>query len=183
MAERFADDEVGADDLVAVRRIAVDGGLRASRAAGLSVLTYASSAVERTATQDFDPVVDSTHVSRKVAEALAFSEVGVPDQNLREWTERLRQISADAEVDHPHILRCIFGNPFRPSTIQPHLISDTIQKVAIGIYEQRSFDQLAILADALEECGVTDREALAHCRSGGPHARGCHVLDLILGKA
>jgi hypothetical protein len=59
MAERFADDDIGEDDLVAVRRITVEGALRASRAAGLSVLTYASSAVERTATRDFDPVVDS----------------------------------------------------------------------------------------------------------------------------
>ena len=27
-----------------------------------------------------------------------------------------------------------------------------------------------------------DEAALAHCRSEGPHVRGCWVIDLILGK-
>jgi hypothetical protein len=43
--------------------------------------------------------------------------------------------------------------------------------------------RLLVLSDALEAAGVTDAELLAHLRSTGPHYRGCHVLDAVLGKA
>jgi hypothetical protein len=55
-------------------------------------------------------------------------------------------------------------------------------KVGESIYADRAFDRLPILADALEEAGCTDADILAHCRGPGPHARGCWVVDLILGK-
>lgn len=42
--------------------------------------------------------------------------------------------------------------------------------------------RLAVLADALEEAGCTDEVILRHLRGPGPHVRGCHVLDLLLGK-
>jgi hypothetical protein len=42
--------------------------------------------------------------------------------------------------------------------------------------------RLAVLADALEDAGCTDAEILSHCRSPGPHVRGCWVVDEILGK-
>jgi hypothetical protein len=56
------------------------------------------------------------------------------------------------------------------------------RKLAQAIYEERAFDRLAILADALEEAGCTDAEVLAHCRGGGEHVLGCWVVDCILGK-
>ena len=49
------------------------------------------------------------------------------------------------------------------------------------IYEERSFDQMPDLADALEGAGCTNDEILAHCRMGN-HVRGCWVVDLILGR-
>jgi hypothetical protein len=58
----------------------------------------------------------------------------------------------------------------------------TVVKLAEGIYNDRAFDRLPVLADALEDAGCTEAEILAHCRSGGEHVRGCWVLDLILGK-
>jgi hypothetical protein len=42
---------------------------------------------------------------------------------------------------------------------------------------------LPILADALEEAGIAPRAILDHCRSGGPHVRGCWALDWLLGKS
>jgi hypothetical protein len=81
------------------------------------------------------------------------------------------------------LLRCIIGNPHRPFTITPSLLTGTVVKLAAAIYDQRAFDRMPVLADALEESGLTDADALAHLRDPGPHARGCHVLDLILGKA
>lgn len=41
--------------------------------------------------------------------------------------------------------------------------------------------RLAVLSDALEEAGCEDVGVVAHLRSPGPHVRGCHVLDLVLG--
>jgi hypothetical protein len=54
--------------------------------------------------------------------------------------------------------------------------------LAQAIYEDRAFDRLPVLADALEDAGCTNSDLLGHLRGPGPHARGCWVLDLLLGK-
>jgi hypothetical protein len=59
----------------------------------------------------------------------------------------------------------------------------TLPKLAQVIYDERRFDSLPIIADALEEAGCTHAAILAHCRGPGPHVRGCWVVDLLLGKA
>jgi hypothetical protein len=43
-------------------------------------------------------------------------------------------------------------------------------------------ERLPILADALEDAGCDNGDILSHCRSPGPHVRGCWAVDLILGK-
>lgn len=93
-------------------------------------------------------------------------------------------------VDGPmrsRLLRDIFGPlPFRPVAIAPGWYSwndGTIPKLAEAIYQERVFDSLPVLADALEEAGCTDAEILSHLRGPGPHTRGCWPLDLILGKS
>jgi hypothetical protein len=43
--------------------------------------------------------------------------------------------------------------------------------------------RLGVLADALEEAGCTDPALLGHLRDRGLHVRGCHVVDLLLGKS
>jgi hypothetical protein len=83
------------------------------------------------------------------------------------------------------LLRCIFGNPFRSVCLDPAWLAwndGTIPKLAQAIYDERRFSDLPILADALEEAGCSNPDILAHCRSEGPHVRGCWVVDLILGK-
>jgi hypothetical protein len=32
------------------------------------------------------------------------------------------------------------------------------------------------------DAGCADEQILEHCRSNGPHVRGCWVVDLVLGK-
>jgi hypothetical protein len=54
--------------------------------------------------------------------------------------------------------------------------------LAAAIYEGRRWVDMPVLADALEDAGLTDPGVLGHCREPGPHARGCWVLDLILGR-
>jgi hypothetical protein len=58
----------------------------------------------------------------------------------------------------------------------------TVPKLAASIYEERAFDRLPILADALEEAGCDAAELLTHLRGPGPHVRGCWAVDLVLGK-
>jgi hypothetical protein len=81
-----------------------------------------------------------------------------------------------------HILRDIFGNPFRPVSLDPSWISSTVTSLAQAIYDDHAFDRMPILADALEDAGCTNQDILAHCRGGGEHVRGCWVVDLLLGK-
>jgi hypothetical protein len=81
-----------------------------------------------------------------------------------------------------HLLRDIFGDDIQRSVPASASMTANITSIAQGIYSDRAFDHLPILADALEEAGCTDAEILAHCRSEGPHVRGCWVVDLILGK-
>jgi hypothetical protein len=80
-------------------------------------------------------------------------------------------------------LRDIIGNPFRPATVDASWLmwkERTIVNLARGIYEERAFDNLPILADALEEAGCTNLEIVNHLREPGPHVRGCWVVDLLL---
>jgi hypothetical protein len=81
------------------------------------------------------------------------------------------------------LLRCIVGNPFRPVAFAPNWRTETAVALAAGIYAERAFDRLPILADALEEAGCDHAEVLNHCRGPGPHARGCWVVDGVLGKS
>jgi hypothetical protein len=84
------------------------------------------------------------------------------------------------------ILRDIVGNPFRPTTIARAWLGwhdGCVVKIARWIYEERRFESMPILADALEEAGCDNPDLLQHCRQPGEHVRGCWVLDLLLKKA
>jgi hypothetical protein len=93
----------------------------------------------------------------------------------RTYEDALKEMSA--------LVRDIFGNPFRPVTIDSACRSPNIAALARTIYEGRAFERIPELADALEEAGCHDDDLLGHCRQPGPHARGCWGVDLILGKS
>jgi hypothetical protein len=89
----------------------------------------------------------------------------------------------DAErAAQSHLLRDIFGNPFRPVAFSPAWRTDTVVALARQMYESRDFSAMPILADALQDAGCDNEEVLSHCRGPGPHVRGCWVVDLVLGK-
>jgi hypothetical protein len=92
-------------------------------------------------------------------------------------------LAAESEEERVQaaLLRCIFGNPFRPVTADPSWLTSTVTALARGIYADRAFDRLPILADALQDAGCDHADILGHCRSDGPHAHGCWVVDLLLG--
>jgi hypothetical protein len=76
----------------------------------------------------------------------------------------------------------IFGNPFRPVSFDPAWRTETAVALARQMYESRDFSAMPILADALQDAGCDSDDILLHCRGPGPHARGCWVVDLVLGK-
>jgi hypothetical protein len=89
---------------------------------------------------------------------------------------------------HCQLVREIFGNPFRPASVELAWRAwndDTVTKLACVVYEERAFggDRMNVLADALEEAGCTDAQILTHLRGPGPHGRGCWAVDLVLAKA
>ncbi len=88
------------------------------------------------------------------------------------------------------LLRDLFDNPFRPYSVEPRWITPTVVALARVIYSERSFDLMPILADALQDAGCDDEYILTHCRGHedvsspvqSSHARGCWLIDAILGK-
>jgi hypothetical protein len=88
--------------------------------------------------------------------------------------------------DWDRILRDIFRdlipNPFLPLAWKPEWFTSTVRDLATHIYDARDFGAMPILADALQDAGCDDEQVLAHCRASKPHARGCWVVDAILGK-
>jgi hypothetical protein len=80
------------------------------------------------------------------------------------------------------LIRDIFGNPFRPITLNPSWLTSTVIALVTGIYSEKAFDRMPILADALQDAGCDNEEVLNHCRSEGQHCRGCWCVDLVLGK-
>jgi hypothetical protein len=111
----------------------------------------------------------------EIASRMAANAKAEGDEPLQVLTERWRLLAG--------FLCDIFGNPFRQARVAPAWLSPTTVALAQAIYEDRAFDRLPILADALEDAGCTDQTILDHLRGPGPHTRGCFALDLVLGKS
>jgi hypothetical protein len=100
----------------------------------------------------------------------------------------IRGVEQVAQTD---FLRDIFGPlPFHLVSVDSSWLTPTVTTLATAAYEERAMPsgeldtaRLAILADALEECGCDSRDILTHLRSPGPHVRGCWVVDLLLCKS
>jgi len=104
----------------------------------------------------------------------------IDERRGRDWLARANEA---VEWPGPWLLHCVFGNPFRPVTLDPRSRTADVLGLARGAYEDRAFDRLPLLADALMDAGCDDEQVLAHCRSEGPHVRGCWVVDLVLEQA
>jgi hypothetical protein len=88
-----------------------------------------------------------------------------------------------------HLLREVFGNPFRPATLSTAWQTAEVVRLAQAAYDERELPagtldttRLAVLADALEEAGCDQPDLLGHLRGPGPHVRGCWAVDLLQGK-
>lgn len=88
---------------------------------------------------------------------------------------------AEEEQRQCDLFRDIFGSPFR-QVVSTGKQTTELLDLARSIYEKQTFDRMGKLSEALEGAGW-DEAILCHCSSERLHARGCWVLDLILGKA
>jgi hypothetical protein len=84
---------------------------------------------------------------------------------------------------HAGVLRCVFGSlHFRAVAVSIVCLTPAVTRLAEAIYEERAFERMPVLGDALEEAGCDNASILEHCRSGQEHAGGCWVVDLLLAK-
>lgn len=81
------------------------------------------------------------------------------------------------------VYRELAANPFVPVVWNTNWFDSTVRDLTAHIYEAHEFSAMPILADALQDAGCDSEPVLAHCRANRPHARGCWVLDAILGKS
>jgi hypothetical protein len=198
VAERFADGGATREELDAARKAAWEvahdwrgeGGSRAHNAARAIAHTSAFPASRYARNAAADAAYAAPCAARDAAEDVWGSagyqkspEVIAAGKAMLAFA---REAARAAEPGQVVLLRDIFGNPFRPVSVDPAWLAwsdGAVVRVARAIYEERAFDRLPILADALMDAGCDNQVILDHCRDAGPHVRGCWALDLILGKA
>jgi hypothetical protein len=212
-AELFADGRLSADELAAFRaeagRVYLDAGFRADEA----WTAWVRAVQNRWVSADlYTPEVEFRQAEFEYHVSWVAAWAAQPPGQIH-WDEqaswicrgalRRREPASVAAVELPRfpfkdepvaLLRDILGNPFRPVTHRPEWLTwngGTVLRLARTICEERAFDRMPILADALEEAGCTSGAVLVHCRRGEPgappggplHWPGCWVLDLVLSVA
>jgi hypothetical protein len=118
-------------------------------------------------------------VRRLFADSWALSPA--PVEMARKFAAEMLALSTIPRTD---LLRCLFLHPSRRVVLDPTWLawdSQTVLHLARSIYEEHAFERMPILGDALEEAGCNEQTILAHCRGREPHARGCWVVDRLLG--
>ncbi len=118
-------------------------------------------------------------IQREAAAAVCYA---VGPNELWGAASRCWEIERTEKTAHEGIIRDIFGNPFRSIRLNSHWLKPNVLGLARAIYDQKTFDRLHTLADAIMNAGCDNQDILSHCRSIGLHVRGCWVVDLILGK-
>ncbi|HEY7309444.1 MAG TPA: hypothetical protein VH643_08815 [Gemmataceae bacterium] len=189
VVERYADGLTTEADLADVYRKCDNDGHYESEPVAFYLQTTALYLTWHSALQaDWDPSIRERPAAFAAKNAPVCSVNTVAALAERDGGKSAgRAACSPEEAAQATLLREIFSNPFRP---QPAVDScwlswndSTIPKLTHAIYEDRGFDRLPILADALEEAGCDNADILNHCRQPGEHVRGCWVVDLLLNKS
>lgn len=106
----------------------------------------------------------------------AYCVTPIPSLDFSSTGDFARRLFADAYRD-------AFPNPFVPLEWQPEWFTSTVRDLAAHIYAERDFSTMPMLGDALMDAGCDHQLIQQHCHSTKPHARGCWVVDAILGKS
>ncbi len=165
---------------------AIVGEVEAARVVGSGVLWCAEADTPQY-TDDPAPGCWPAYAAAK----LVHEATHEPADRLRHRLLAYRQVFSEATVADLHpsngdvacrLFRDVFGNPFRSVVLDPSWRTEAVVALAAGIYADRAFQRLPVLVDALEDAGCSHESILAHCRSAGPHVKGCWVVDLLLGR-
>ncbi|WP_238602426.1 hypothetical protein [Fimbriiglobus ruber] len=122
----------------------------------------------------------SKEIATAIVNAVAFMSDPQPTDLFPSGSSEQFEAARQEVIAQSHLLRCIF-NPFSLS-LDPSWQTSTVLSLAQGIYTDRAFDRLPILADALEDASCDNPDILNHCRVETIHTRGCWAVDLLLGK-
>jgi hypothetical protein len=173
VAEAFADGLASAEDLAQAREPAQALGLSEGEILGRTRSDMPEWAAPR----------DSWRAAHAAASA-ADEDFGVPG-NACHYAAQDGKGRDTEDAGQADLVREILGNPLRQVAADPiwlHRNNGAVRKLAQAMYDERAFERMPILADALEDAGCFDEEILSHCRETGAHVRGCWLLDLVLGK-
>jgi hypothetical protein len=124
--------------------------------------------------------------ARKAAHLPWRDSFGAQDEALQAVQATLRVTPAGQHGRLCGLLRDLLGLPPRLAPVKSswlHWNGGCVTRLARAIYEERRFEDLPVLADALEEAGCADPAILAHCRQEAEHIRGCWVVDVLTGQA
>jgi hypothetical protein len=181
--ELLANDRDDREGLLGARAIDVAERSLAGLAGGAE-FAEVRSALDRAHAADpgGTDVMNSAYDQRCWANAIlsiASGEMSLADASKTPWPW-----GAFEGVGAVEIIREAIGNPFSPAVAPEWLAwnDGTVAKLARGIHEERAFDRVPILADALQDAGCADASILTHCRGPGRHIRGCWVIDRLLGQ-
>jgi hypothetical protein len=167
-SEQFADDKVTADEFTLAAEVV------RNRRCELEAYDWSVADIaEIRLSHALDAVETTMDVSRW------FQECGIIVCRSLDWSLRADGTEYPA---HCYIIHCVYGNPFRQVAFNPQWRTSTVLALAEVIYQDRAFERLPILADALQDADCDSDDILSHMRGGGEHYRGCWALDLALGK-
>jgi hypothetical protein len=179
VAERYADRQATLDELKTVSEAAI--------AASWAVQDELDGAWPTEPTCCVLPAAEAAEMSAyPMPDGKAWGlDCGYGSWNATAEAVAFRDIAEVLKLEQAHqatLLRCIFGNPFRPIAFIPSWFNSKVVSFAQQMYDSRDFSAMPILADALQDAGCDNEDVLNHCRGNNVHVRGCFVVDLLLGK-
>ncbi len=103
---------------------------------------------------------------------------------LKVWYSVIAAVNWDVpeEQAQSDLLREVLGNPFNPVHFDPGWRTAAVVGLAQTIDAEEAFGRMPLLAEELARAGCRDERVLKHSRKTGAHARGCWVVDALLGR-
>jgi hypothetical protein len=180
----WADLDVARDALAAAEKFADTGKSKAALKRARESLADARVALVGPGGHTLDRAILGTYMALWVA-GVACSEAGAGSavrETVRTWREAELLLKAAARRRVYPVFREVAG-PDAPGTFDPAW-PDTALALATQMYTAGEFSAMPILADALQDAGCDSEPVLTHCRDlTRVHARGCWVIDRVLGRS
>lgn len=124
---------------------------------------------------------EALEIVRKIEEGKGRSDDDQFEAEMKRERRERKQLA--------RVLREIVGNAFAAPRFDAKWRTTDVVALAKGIFADRAFDRMVILADALLDADCDEEAILRHCRGTElgvkdqpQHVRGCWVIELILDR-